>query len=300
MNIKLWAFLICATYAISPMVTCAATFVTVPDGATVSISGVRGSSFSVNGASVKNNYSYVLVAGGNATIAVTYPSGTTSGGMYCGLVATNGTVTLDLTAIAGCTFVLDDGASVKGAGVLRVKGRDSIYLGGTEATGGPADVVNLEYVDAADAPYAEPEGLILTNQFLEWALPTTTPWRLAERATPIIIKSGSALAASLMENGSFTLRNRELWVLNGNALPPAPVAIGDGGVLIIAPRGVTESDYFSQAGSAGTITNAFDIAAGGELNLSGRNTINMKGAISGSGTTAARQRWRRVIRSPAR
>ena len=284
MNIRLFGTLFCVMCAIYPMV-CVAEFVHVPNGATVSIDGKRSTTFTVNGSSVKNVINNVLVADGDATIVVTYPS-TTSGGLYCGLVATNGTVTLDLTAIEGRDFVLDYGASVKGDGVLRVKGRDSICLGGTYADGAPADVVNLEYVDATDTPYSEPEGLILTNQFLEWNLPTTTPWHLAAEATPIIIKSGSAIAAALMENGTLTLTNRELMVFNAVALPPsaAPIAIGNGGILTLVRRNVTEATYFSQAGTFETYTNAFNIAAGGELNLSGRYTINMTGAISGSGT----------------
>ena len=285
MNIKFYGVLFCAMCAIHPMV-CGAATVHVPDGATVSIDGTRNNTFTVNGSSVKNVVNNILVADGDATFVFEYPSGTTSGGLYCGLVATNGTVTLDLTAIDGREFVLDYGASVKGDGVLRVKGRDSICLGGTYANGAPADVVNLEYVDATDAPYAEPEGLILTNQFLEWNLPTTTPWHLAVKATPIIIKSDSAIASLLMKNGTLTLTNRELIVFNPVALPPSatPIAIGNGGILTLVPRSVTESTYFEQAGGAGTFTNSFNIAAGGELNLSGRNTIVMKGAISGSGT----------------
>ena len=277
---------LCAICAALAATTCegANTFVTVPDGATVAINGANDTSFTVNGVTWKNITGNILVAAGDATISVTYSSGKTSGGLYCGLVATNGTVTLDLTAVAGCSFALINGANVKGEGVLRVKGRDSLCLGGGTADAAPAAAVNLEYVDATDVPYANPEGLILTNRFLEWSLPVTTPWHMAADAEPVIINKGSAIAASMLENGVMTLANRKMRVFKSEALPTAPVAIGDGGTMTIVPRGVTESDYFSQAGGAGTITNAFDIAAGGELNLSGRNTINMKGAISGSGT----------------
>ena len=130
MKSGIYGAVFCAMCAIAPVAMLrAATFVTVPDGATVAINGAITSSFTVNGTTWKNITGNVLVAAGDATISVTYSSGKTSGGLYCGLVVTNGSVTLDLTAIDGCTFALINGANVKGDGVLRVKGRDSLYLG---------------------------------------------------------------------------------------------------------------------------------------------------------------------------
>ena len=81
MNIRLFGTLFCVMCAIYPMVCGAATYVHVPDGATVSIDGKRNTTFTVNGSSVKNHSDTILVADGDATIAVTYPS-TTSGGLY--------------------------------------------------------------------------------------------------------------------------------------------------------------------------------------------------------------------------
>ena len=288
MNIRLFGTLFCVMCAIYPMVCgAAATYVHVPDGATVSIDGKRNTTFTVNGSSVKNHSDTILVADGDATIAVTYPS-TTSGGLYCGFIATNGTVTLDLTAISGCDFVLDNGACVKGDGVLRVKGRDSVCLGTTYGVVAPADAVNLEYVDASGVPYAEPEGLVLTNQFIEWNLPTTTSWHLSSGAKPYISRENSAIAALLMDNGTLTIGNGiELWVLNVAALPSpsTPIAVGSGSALVVMPRAVTESAYYTLAGIRNmTVTNAISIAAGGELNLRSHYILNMNGAISGGGT----------------
>ena len=77
----------------------ATTFITIPNGAEISMTGVSKETFTVNGQSVENSDGKALVAAGDATITVAYPSGKTSGALSCGLVVTNGTVTLDLTAI---------------------------------------------------------------------------------------------------------------------------------------------------------------------------------------------------------
>ena len=178
----------------------------------------------VNGQSVENSDGKALVAAGDATITVAYPSGNTSGALSCGLVVTNGTVTLDLTAIDGKSFTLANGAIAKGNGTLRVKGRDSISMGRTSnaytATATPpVDVQNVEYVDSTGIAYANPEGLILTNGFLECSLPTTTPWKLAANAVPALAYAGSQIAQSLVSGSVLQLEARTYRLQKEEAIP---------------------------------------------------------------------------------
>ena len=100
----------------------------VPDGTEISVSGVPNGKFSVGGIEYDNKQNTVLDFAGDATIKVAYAEGTDSGFACFGIIATNGTVTLDLTAIEGKEFTLENGALVEGTGKLVVKGRDSLRV----------------------------------------------------------------------------------------------------------------------------------------------------------------------------
>ena len=291
MNIKLFGILFCATCAIHPMVYGATTFITVPDGAEISMTGVSKETIMVNGQSVENSDGKALVAVGNATITVAYPSGNTSGALSCGLVVTNGTVTLDLTAIDGKSFTLANGAIAKGNGTLRVKGRDSISMGRTidaymATTTPPVDVQNVEYVDSTGIAYASPEGLILTNCFLECSLPTTTPWKLAANAVPALLFAGSQIAQSLVSGTVLQLEARTYRLQKEDAVPAGveSISIPSGGELIVMAVGSNINDYYSAAGNSSlSVSKDIAVAAGGTLYLNSRYTLNMTGAISGAG-----------------
>ena len=291
MSIKLYGILFCAMCAIHPMVCGATTFITVPDGAEISMTGVSKETITVNGQSVENSDGRALVAAGDATITVAYPSGKTSGALSCGLVVTNGTVTLDLTAIDGKSFTLANGAIAKGNGTLRVKGCDSISMGRTinaytATTLPPVDVQNVEYVDSAGVAYASPEGLILTNGFLECSLPTTTPWKLAANAVPALVFAGSQIAQSLVSGTVLQLEARTYRLQDQEAVPAGveSISIPSGGELIVMAVGPNIKDYYSAAGTTSmSISNDIAVAAGGTLCLNSRYSLNMTGAISGAG-----------------
>ena len=78
----------------------------VPDGTEISVSGVPNGKFSVGGMEYDNKQNTVLDFAGDATIKVAYAEGTDSGFACFGIIATNGTVTLDLTAIEDMEFSL--------------------------------------------------------------------------------------------------------------------------------------------------------------------------------------------------
>ena len=277
------------------LITCnvfaATTFITIPNGAEISITGVSKETFTVNGQSVENSDGKALVAAGDATITVAYPSGKTSGALSCGLVVTNGTVTLDLTAIDGKSFTLANGAIAKGNGTLRVKGRDSISMGRTidaymATTTPPVDVQNVEYVDSTGIAYASPEGLILTNCFLECSLPTTTPWKLAANAVPALLFAGSQIAQSLVSGTVLQLEARTYRLQKEDAVPAGveSISIPSGGELIVMAVGSNINDYYSAAGNSSlSVSKDIAVAAGGTLYLNSRYTLNMTGAISGAG-----------------
>ena len=283
------AFVLFAAHSIAM-----AAIVPVADKAVISIGGVNEESFTVDGISRKNKYGTVLDFAGDATIKVTYPGGVDDGGVYFGIIATNGTVTLDLTEIAGKTFALDNGASVKGKGLLVVKGRDSLCVGSKRIINNtsynnyapPADVVNVEYRDSDDVAYQSPEGLILVGRVLEWELPTSTPWKLDANALPCIAQNGSKIIQSMMKDGVVALENREMWIYETGVLPATatPISVGDGSELVVILRDVKPETYFEQAGySWHELKNPIHISKGGILNLRSHNLI-VSGSITGTGT----------------
>ena len=261
---------------------------------------VNGETFSVGGANYDNTRSYVLDFAGNSTIAVK------SGLVGFGIIATNGTVTLDLTEIGDAEFVLDNGAVVNGKGLLVVKGRNSLCVGSESITDNnfapPAAIANVEYRNSNGDAYSDPEGLILVGRVLEWELPTSTPWRLADDAIPCIVHNDSKIIQSMMKNGVVTLENREMWIYETRAIPTpeTQVSIGPGSELVVILRSVTPDTYFSQAGHNNhTLKNPIAVAEGGTLNLRS-HYLTVSGAISGSGTirytetSNAKEYWTKI------
>ena len=268
-----------------------AAIVPVADDAVISIDGVNGETFTVDGVTRQNTYGTVLDFAGDATIKVVYPESVNDGGVYFGMIATNGTVTLDLTEIGDKTFALDNGASVKGKGLLIVKGRDSLCVGSKSAItennyAPPADIVNVEYRDSADVVYQDPEGLVLVGRVLEWELPASTPWKLGADARPCIAQKDSKIIQSMIKDGVVALENREMWIYETDVFPTTatPVSVGAGSELVVILRKVDPETYFEQAGySRYEFKNPIYVSEGGVLNLRS-HYLTVSGAITGSGT----------------
>ena len=262
----------------------------VPDGTEISVSGVSNGKFSVGGVEYGNNQSTVLDFAGDATIKVAYAEGTDSGFACFGIIATNGTVTLDLTAIEGKEFTLENGASVEGKGKLVVKGRDSLRVGNENGVDGnyapPAGIENIEYRDSDNVAYQSPEGLILVGQVLEWKLPVSTPWKLDADALPCVAQKNSKIIESMIKDGVVTLENRDMWIYETDVFPATttPVSVGAGSELVVILRKAQPEKYFEQAGYSGhTLRNPICISGGGVLNMRSHN-LTFSGSITGTGT----------------
>jgi len=262
----------------------------VPDGTDISVSGVSNGKFSVGGVEYGNNQSTVLDFAGDATIKVAYAEGTDSGFACFGIIATNGTVTLDLTAIEGKEFTLENGASVEGKGKLVVKGRDSLRVGNENGVDGnyapPAGIENIEYRDSDNVAYQSPEGLILVGHVLEWKLPVSTPWKLDADALPCVAQKNSKIIESMIKDGVVTLENRDMWIYETDVFPATttPVSVGAGSELVVILRKAQPEKYFEQAGYSGhTLRNPICISGGGVLNMRSHN-LTFSGSITGTGT----------------
>ena len=262
----------------------------VPDGTEISVSGVSNGKFSVGGVEYGNNQSTVLDFAGDATIKVAYAEGTDSGFACFGIIATNGTVTLDLTAIEGKEFTLENGASVEGKGKLVVKGRDSLRVGNENGVDGnyapPAGIENIEYRDSDNVAYQSPEGLILVGHVLEWKLPVSTPWKLDADALPCVAQKNSKIIESMIKDGVVTLENRDMWIYETDVFPATttPVSVGVGSELVVILRKAQPEKYFEQAGYSGhTLRNPICISGGGVLNMRSHN-LTFSGSITGTGT----------------
>ena len=248
---------------------------------------VNGGVFSVGGTNYDNTRSYVLDFAGNSTIAVK------SGLVGFGIIATNGTVTLDLTEIGSAEFALENGAVVNGKGLLVVKGRDSLCVGSESITednyAPPAGVANIEYRDSDDVAYHNPEGLVLVGRVLEWELPASTPWKLDGNAIPCIIHNGSKIIQFMMKDGRVTLANRTMWIYRSDVFPASdtPVSVEADSELIVILRTIKPEEYFAQYGPSGAsqsmLTNPIDVSEGGVLNLRSHD-LTASGAITGNGT----------------
>ena len=246
---------------------------------------VNGGKFSVGGANYNNTRSYVLDFAGNSTITVE------SGLVGFGIIATNGTVTLDLTKIGNAEFALNNGAVAKGGGRLVVKGRNSLCVGSKTITENnfapPAGIVNVEYRNSDGNAYDNPEGLILVGRVLEWELPTASPWKMDASTVPCIVHNDSKIVQSMMtEDGTVSLENREMWIYEIEAFPTpeTPVYVGSGSEMVVILRLVKPDEYFEQSGYNGcALTNSIEVAEGGVLNLRSHK-FTLAGAVSGSGT----------------
>ena len=246
---------------------------------------VDGDTFSVGGVERTNiKRDFVLDFAGDSTITVN------SGIVSFGIIATNGTVTLDLTKIGNEEFTLNNGAVVKGEGRLVVKGRDSLCVGSKTILENnfapPAGIVNVEYRDSDGNAYDNPEGLILVGRVIEWELPTSSPWKMDASTVPCIVHNDSKIIQSMMKDGKVSLENREMWIYEIDALPTpeTPVYVGSGSEMVVILRALNPDMYFEQSGYNGyALTNSIEVAEGGVLNLRSHK-FTLAGAVTGSGT----------------
>ena len=277
---------------------------TIPAGGTFTVPGVFQSG---NAATNACDYqiSVLVKALGDATIKVTRPSGATEGAIYFTPVATNGTLTLDLTDWAGYSFRLDGGIVSGGAGTLVVKGRDALVVGcgrfdfrtdfGTSSSvtkrnaSRPVAFEQVTFVDAAGTPYASPAGITLAGAFLDIGISTsaTCPWTVAADAVASV-DFPHGLIARYVSDSRLDLSTFDVWALNPAALAGVDtVRVSPGRTLKLQPRQVASYDnrHYGWDGVT-SATFASDIELLGEgatLLLSQHYTMTLTGDITGTG-----------------
>lgn len=233
---------------------------TIPDGGVFTVSGVYENP--VSGSVATNRCSYeidndVLVkALGDATIKVTRPQGATEGALYFTTVATNGTLTLDLTEWEGLPFRIDGGVFSGGEGSIVVKGRDSLDIGCTwhdfrsgfgdirtrpiRNSSRPVAFRNVSFIDADGNGYENPAGIVLSGSFWDAgiAADATCPWSVAGNAIAVT-DFPRGFIGRYVKDGILELSTFDVWVLNPEAFADVTsVKVHPGRELRVIPRTV--------------------------------------------------------------
>ena len=278
---------------------------TIADGGTLTVAGVFDASSSAINTSA-HQISVLVKALGDATIKVTRPSGATEGAIYFTPVATNGTLTLDLTDWAGCAFRMDGGIVSGGGGALVVKGRDALVVGcgqfdfRTEFgdassitkrnTSRPVAFASVTFVDSAGTPYASPAGITLAGAFLDVGISAsaTCPWTVAEGAVAAV-ETPHGLMERYASGGRLDLSTFDVWALSPAALAGiGTVRVSPGRMLKLQPRKVMSYDsrhYGWDGLDSATFASDIELlGAGATLMMSQHYTMALTGDVTGTGT----------------
>lgn len=282
---------------------------TIENGGTFTVSGARGTSLATtNYCEVENTV--LVVASGDATIKVTRPDGASEGGLYFLPVATNGTLTIDLSDWAGCDFRMHGGVIANGSGALVINGRDSIVIGdgiydptvgfgstycaAYRSSSRPVAFQNVIFQDSNGDAYTNPDGITLAGRVLDWGISSgaTCPWSVAQGAF-IATEGQHGIVSSLTTDNVLTLTNYNLTVLAPAALDNVTkVRVSAGSTFKILPRTVrfykvSEVEYriYGWDGrSSPTFTNDVELLdAEAQLVFSQHYSMTYSGDISGTG-----------------
>ncbi|MDD4017660.1 MAG: hypothetical protein PHV28_06915 [Kiritimatiellae bacterium] len=283
---------------------------TIENGATFTVSGVRGVSL------VATNYceaenTVLVVASSNATIKVTRPAGVSEGGLYFLPVATNGTLTIDLSDWAGCDFRMHGGVIANGNGALVIKGLDSITIGDGiydptlnfgasdyavyRNSSRPVAFRNVTFQDSNGDAYVNPAGFTLAGRVLDWGISSsaTCPWTVAQGAF-VATEGQHGIVSSLTTDGVLTIPNYNLIVLAPAALNNiTKVRVPAGSTFKIQPRTVSfykvsETEYriygWDGRSSGATFTNDVELLdAEAQLVFTQHYDMTYSGDVTGTG-----------------
>ena len=280
--------------------------VSIDDGGSLEVPGIKQTGNQAVNAR-KGEISVLVKAVGDATIKVTRPDGADSGTLYFTAVATNGTLTLDLTEWEGCDFRIDGGFITHPGGELAVKGRDSLVVGlasvdvragfgdrGTAAlrnTSSPVAFGKVAFLRADGTAYDDPAGITLSGAFWDAGISpeTTCPWSV-EDGSVVAVDRRHGFVDRYASGGKIDVDRFDLWVLNPVALDGvASLRVSPGRNLRIVPRTVKSYDlrHFGWDGliSGSDFTNSVELLGGdATLTLSQHYAMTFSGDVTGSGT----------------